>query len=679
MQPFLLAAVTRCKIFALLLVAGLFFLPQSAAARTVRAGLEQNPPLSYIDEQGNPAGLLVDLLNLIAAREGWEVRYAPDTFERCLEKLNNGEIDLMVTIAYSKERAESYDFNKTNIISNWGQLYTLSGKKIESYFDLEGKTIAVMRRDTHHRAFRSMLDSFGIHVNYLEVDNFNQVFVALQRHQADAGVVGRFFAMRAEERYEIMATPIIFNPIEVHYAVRKGANGDLLQGIDRNLQTLKADPSSHYYSALAHWLGGINKPEQPQWLKPAATGVFLLLSLLAVFILILRREVRQRTAHLEREIVERSRAEAAKLESEQNYRELVEGASAIILRFDPNDLSVTFINDYGVNFFGFSREEILGHSILTTIVPSQESDGRDLVELLKGIGRHPEEHLVNENENVRKNGERVWISWHNRPILDADGKVICVLSVGQDVTERKKAEEARRLFDRAKDDFISTAAHELRTPLTSIMGYAELLCGDAARAHFSAAERDEFARVIYAKGEILSRIIDELLDISRIQRGVPLPLHCQQENPTTMVAAIVEQFETTKPQHRFRYDFARRLPDTITCDRDRITQVLENLLSNAIKYSAQGSTITTSIAADDRNLRICVTDQGIGMTPEQVERMFDKFYRADSSDTAVGGLGLGMSIARQIVESHGGAISVTSTPGVGTSACFTLPLVNPAS
>ena len=234
MQPFLFAAVTRCKIFALLLVAGLFFLPQSAAARTVRAGLEQNPPLSYIDEQGNPAGLLVDLLNLTAAREGWEVRYAPDTFERCLEKLNNGEIGLMVTIAYSKERAESYDFNKTNIISNWGQLYTLSGKKIESYFDLEGKTIAVMRRDTHHRAFRSMLDSFGIHVNYLEVDNFNQVFVALQRHQADAGVVGRdsapgerkrgrekgdrllFEARNLVEEVEKVACPLFSSPLDLN-------------------------------------------------------------------------------------------------------------------------------------------------------------------------------------------------------------------------------------------------------------------------------------------------------------------------------------------------------------------------------------------------------------------------------------------------------------------------------
>ncbi|PKN13503.1 MAG: hypothetical protein CVU69_02180 [Deltaproteobacteria bacterium HGW-Deltaproteobacteria-4] len=656
--------------FSFLLLVGLLILPVAALSITVRAGLEQNPPLSYMDEQGKPAGLLVELLDHVAAREGWEVSYQPDTFDRCLEKLRNGEIDLMVTIAYSKERTELYDFNKVNIVSNWGHLYTVPGASIESYFDLEGKRIAVMRKDTHHQAFRSMLSNFGIHADYLEVDNFDQVFAALQQHQVDAGVVGRFYALNAEKAYKVAATPIIFNPIEVHYATRKGDNGKLLRDIDRILHELKAQPQSFYYQALDRWFGGLSKAALPHWVKPTVFGGLLLVALLGGFILLLRRQVLNRTRYLEREVAERTKAEDALRESEQNYRELVESANAIILRLDPQDMNITFINDFGLSFFGFSREELVGHSILETIVPVRESDGRDLTLLLEELRKHPEEYLINENENLRKNGERVWISWRNRPILNARGELVGILSVGQEITERKKAEAAKRLFDQAKDDFISTAAHELRTPLTSIIGYADLLSG----GDFTQKEKKEFAQIISAKGEVLSRIIDDLLDISRIQSGVSLPLHCQHEDLRELVVQTVHKFELMTPQYRFVLDVTAQVPITIFCDRDRVVQVLENLLGNSVKYSPSGSTITTSVAIDGEKVRVTIADRGIGMTPEQVEHIFEKFYRADTTNTAIGGLGLGMNIARQIVESHGGNISVESAPGGGTRVSFTLPI-----
>jgi len=658
---------------AALLLAAMFLPPCVTAAVTVRAGLEQNPPLSYMNEQGKADGLLVNLLDHIAAREGWDVIYQPDTFDRCLEKLRSGDIDLMVTIAYSKERAELYDFNKVNIISLWGQLYAQSGSKIQSFLDLEGKKIAVMRKDTHHRALRDMLKNFGINADYLEVDNFDQVFTALQQRQADAGVVGRFFALTAEKKYKVAATPIMFNPIEVHYATLKGANNNLLQAIDRELAELKAKPQSFYYKTLDRWFGGLGKGGVPPWVRPVVIGGGLLLTLLAFFVLLLRRTVRQRTIHLEHEIVERNRVEKALFKSEQNYRQLVESANAIILRFDPEGCVLTFVNDFCVDFFGFSREELLGRSVLDTIVPRQESDGRDLAVMMGELSQHPEEHIINENENVRKNGERVWISWRNQPIRDDRGNLVGILSVGQDITERKKAETARQQLDQAKDEFISTAAHELRTPLTSMIGYAELLHGNLEQEDFSIEEKREFAETICTKGEVLSRIIDDLLDLSRINQGVPLPLHCKPEVIATLVGQVVHQFELVKPQHRFILETATATPLEITCDRDRITQVLENLLSNAVKYSPLNSTITTTVAACAEGVRVTVADQGIGMTPEQLECVFEKFYRADSTDTAISGLGLGMNIARQIVESHGGSIMIESTLGGGTLASFVLP------
>jgi len=531
----------------------------------------------------------------------------------------------------------------------------------------------VMRKDSHHQSFRAMLENFGIHANYLEVDNFDQVFAALQQHRADAGVVGRFYALNAEKAYHVAATPIIFNPIEVHYAVRKGSNSSLLQAIDTDLAELKAQPQSFYYKNLDRWFGGLGKVSLPEWVKPVIIGIGLTLALLATFVLLLRRKVKQRTLHLEREIAERIRAEQSLQRSEQNYRELVESANAIILRFDPHGLALTFVNDFGVSFFGFSREELIGRSILETIVPYQESDGRDLAILMSELSQHPEEYIVNENENIRKNGERVWISWRNRPINDASGALVGILSVGQDITARKKAEAARILFDKAKDDFISTAAHELRTPLTSMIGYSELLYNDLGQDNFSTAEKREFIQTICTKGDALTRIIDDLLDLSRIQQGVPLPLHYQPEAIASVVEQVVRHHEIVNPNHHFRLEVATELPATTRCDRDRITQVLENLFSNAVKYSPAGSTITTTVASAGEGIRVTVADQGIGMTQEQLECVFEKFYRADTADTAIGGLGLGMNIARQIIESHGGAIQVESALGKGTRASFTIP------
>ena len=185
-MPFLKEIHYSSFLTALLLVLS-FLAPVKSNALEIRAGLEQNPPFSFLDDQGNPAGLLVELLDYVAADSGWQVVYVPDTFENCLHKLDNHEIDLMVTIAYSKERQEQFDFNQESVVANWGVLYATPGRDIQSYFDLNGLKVAVMRKDIHHSVFHDMLASFDIPVNYLEFENFAQVFSAINSGQADVG------------------------------------------------------------------------------------------------------------------------------------------------------------------------------------------------------------------------------------------------------------------------------------------------------------------------------------------------------------------------------------------------------------------------------------------------------------------------------------------------------------
>ena len=172
---------------------------------------------------------------------------------------------------------------------------------------------------------------------------------------------------------------------------------------------------------------------------------------------------------------------------------------------------------------------------------------------------------------------------------------------------------------------------------------------------------------------VLARIIDDLLDISRIQQGAPLPLHRNDNDLVGLITAILRQYETLDQTHTFVLKVNTDNPPSLKFDSDRITQVLENLFSNAVKYSTPGSTVNTTVETTDQSVIVTISDHGIGMTREEIEQIFDNFYRADQSDTSIGGLGLGMSIVKQIIESHGGQILVESTLGQGTSISFTLP------
>lgn len=237
------------------------------------------------------------------------------------------------------------------------------------------------------------------------------------------------------------------------------------------------------------------------------------------------------------------------------------------------------------------------------------------------------------------------------------------VAVLQDVTRQRE-------MDRIKSDFISTAAHELRTPLTVILGFCELLASDR---DFSEEERQGFLQTIISRTEWLSRLVNELLDLSRLERGGRIPLQATECTVDELLLPLVEQYRALNPRH----DFSLFLPTPsprLNVDRGKVSQVLDNLLSNAVKYSPEGGPVEIRGEIDGENCRLTVIDHGIGMSPQQSARMFDTFYRADFSNTAVGGLGLGMAIVRGIVEAHGGQIRVESALGKGTKVMVSLPV-----
>lgn len=257
------------------------------------------------------------------------------------------------------------------------------------------------------------------------------------------------------------------------------------------------------------------------------------------------------------------------------------------------------------------------------------------------------------------------------PLFDNHQRVIGLVGTSRDITGSKQIEKELQDLNRLKTEFLSTAAHELRTPLTSIRGFSEILLSRS----FDGERQRRYLSLINEQSGQLGKLIDDLLDITRLEARRSLALEFGPVDLAQLLDKATATFAESAPRHQIRVESLPQ-PPIVKGDAFRLMQVINNLLSNAVKYSPKGGAVTirTRLLADA--VELCVQDEGIGMTAEQQAHLFEKFYRADASNTTISGTGLGLSICKLIVELHAGKIWVDSEFGVGTKSYFSLPLAN---
>jgi PAS domain S-box-containing protein len=391
-----------------------------------------------------------------------------------------------------------------------------------------------------------------------------------------------------------------------------------------------------------------------------------------------------------------------------DFRALFEAAPGSFLVLDP-DLRIVAVSDAYLAATMIRRDDVLGRGIFD-VFPDNPDDPnatgvgnlRASLERVRRTGR-ADTMAVQKYDIRRPDADgggfevRYW-SPVNSPVLDDLRRVRYIIHRVEDVTEfvqlRERGEgmaaeivrrsqelqavnaELRKAGE-AKNEFLSRMSHELRTPLAAILGFSELL-----GTRELGEKPDGWARMIHVAGEHLLNLVDEIMDLSRIEAGTvgisteAVPLRPLVDEAFQLMRPVAAGHDITLHEPVFDPTTAAGY---VLADRQRLTQVVINLISNAIKYNRHRGTVTVEVEADGGRMRLSVADTGAGIDPDKLPRLFTPFERLDAAASGIDGTGLGLALSRRLVEAMGGTIGVQSRRGVGTTFWVELDVARPAA
>lgn len=481
----------------LLLLLLLLFASGGVSAKPLRVGIHDKPPLALVDDQGAVRGFVVDLLDLIAAEEGWVLEYVPCHWDECNNLLKLGEIDMLTPISSNDAKQRRLDYNRESLYVNWGQIVMAGKDEIKSPLDLADKTVVALSSDPHFADLKELAARFDIRVRFLEVGDYESVLAWVDHGPVDAGLVPRTFDLAGFQQYPLIKSSVIFNPAEIRIALSplKGQipNAKLIQRLDYHLTRLKGDRASAFYQLQARWLGDKNPLKIPEWLRWILLLLLLLLLLLGGGVMVLRRQVRLRTGEI-REMNERFAAFMKHLPGIAYMK----SASGRFLFVNPVWEQTNHLSEAAV--LGRSAAEIWPERDLAT----REQDERQVLEAGKVV----------ESTEVHPWGDQP-SQWQmiRFPIAGQSGETEMVGGIGLDVTAQK--ETAREL---------SYLHHQLQLLLESA---GDGICGLNGLGRCTFANSAALGMLGYTREELTGAKFHDLVQHTRADE-TPYP---EEESP----------------------------------------------------------------------------------------------------------------------------------------------------
>lgn len=656
-------------------------LPSCLYGQTVlKVGAYNNKPTIFVDETGEVRGLFVDILDDIASQENWKIEYVTGHFSEVFDLLKAGNLDILPAVAFSRDREAFIDFTNETVIANWGEVYTSASEIISSLVELEGKKIAVKQGDIHFLSLKRMVENFNISCRFIEADEYETVFEMLNANYVNIGVVNRLFGNEKKAEYNVLDTPIIFNPIEMRFAAPEKTNEEILNKIDVYLTAAKADPQSLYYRAISRWLLIDTEQKLPDWfgklLAVGTGGAFILLAATLLF----RFQVKKRTEELSEtnkqlnaQIEERKRTEAEL----RKFAHIVEASSDAMALVDKDNRHILANRVY--------RDTFAATDIDLTGLSIQDFLGDDFFnkELNDSVATCLTGSVVHVQTMCRKGQDAncYWYITLSPYYLNNDeigGYVIDIRDVTEQAEIQNRLENAQRM--EAIGLLAGGVAHDLNNILSGIVSYPDLLL-------FDRSPEDPMTKplqTIKKSGERAAAIVQDLLTLARRGIGSEVVLNLND---------IVREF-LSSPEHDdivmnvSGIEFQQELdPDLLNISGSAVhmAKILMNLFCNAMEAMPEGGqlTIFTANRFLDREYVgyeyipngeyavLSIEDTGVGMSSSEIKRIFEPFYTNKVMGRS--GTGLGMAIVWGAIKDHKGFIDINSEQGKGTQFILYFP------